>query len=502
MKTQIILARIGLVLLVPLLTAPLNTAAQTISEFPIAVGPDTCFTASAAYNGSTYLVPIVGDNSSSHSLTVQLVSTSGALIGDRLSLGSESQQIALAASDGNGFLVCWNDRNTRLWGRLISADGSPQGEKFLIANYGWIGNNSLAFGGNEYCIIYEDTLTTQNHACLIYARFITTSGVVGSPIQISQSEGFLDGGLAFDGNTFLAAWRGGGEYTPIVYGRLFNSNGTAGGTLLIDDSSYNSDNPVSVAWDGTRYLVAFGDEVDENNNVWNIYGRFVTPAGQVQDRISIADNGNYNFPFVAFNGNTYLVTCHHIANFPGNQVYLRGRYFDTAGTAVGDELAIASPLNGKIPIGGVMLFDGTNFVVGVNRVSIHIESEGDFEFTNGDVYGILISSSPSGVTDSRSVTVPNAFILRQNYPNPFNPSTIIPYQLSEPADVTISIFDIRGAEVMRYRQSGVPAGSHRVQWDSRNSDGKQVPAGVYTYRLEVMTAAGIQSDVKKMILLK
>ena len=39
---------------------------------------------------------------------------------------------------------------------------------------------------------------------------------------------------------------------------------------------------------------------------------------------------------------------------------------------------------------------------------------------------------------------PETTSLLQNYPNPFNPETWIPYQLSEPAAVTITIYDVTG----------------------------------------------------------
>ena len=42
---------------------------------------------------------------------------------------------------------------------------------------------------------------------------------------------------------------------------------------------------------------------------------------------------------------------------------------------------------------------------------------------------------------------PKETALLANYPNPFNPETWIPYQLSEPTDVTIGIYAIDGSLV-------------------------------------------------------
>ena len=42
------------------------------------------------------------------------------------------------------------------------------------------------------------------------------------------------------------------------------------------------------------------------------------------------------------------------------------------------------------------------------------------------------------------------------------------------------------------------AGSHKVQWDSKNKKGLKVPSGVYVYTIK----SDILSTSKKMILLK
>ena len=43
-----------------------------------------------------------------------------------------------------------------------------------------------------------------------------------------------------------------------------------------------------------------------------------------------------------------------------------------------------------------------------------------------------------------ALVAPEETALLANYPNPFNPETWIPYQLSKPADVSLTIYDIQG----------------------------------------------------------
>jgi hypothetical protein len=99
--------------------------------------------------------------------------------------------------------------------------------------------------------------------------------------------------------------------------------------------------------------------------------------------------------------------------------------------------------------------------------------------------------------------LPKTFALLQNYPNPFNPETWIPYQLSEPANVSISIYSLNGQMVRRLELGSVMPGhytdkSRSAYWDGRNEFGEAVSSGVYFYQLQ----AGRDASVKKMIIVK
>ena len=83
---------------------------------------------------------------------------------------------------------------------------------------------------------------------------------------------------------------------------------------------------------------------------------------------------------------------------------------------------------------------------------------------------------------------PKETVLLANYPNPFNPETWIPYQLSEPAEVTVSIHASDGKLVRTLELGQVPAGTYQnrsraAYWDGRNAQGEPVASGVYFYTL-------------------
>lgn len=85
-------------------------------------------------------------------------------------------------------------------------------------------------------------------------------------------------------------------------------------------------------------------------------------------------------------------------------------------------------------------------------------------------------------------TLPTKTVLLENYPNPFNPETWIPYQLSKPTDVVITIRAINGQVVRKldlgYQDSGRYIHRNRAAyWDGRNAQGESVASGLYFYTL-------------------
>lgn len=52
---------------------------------------------------------------------------------------------------------------------------------------------------------------------------------------------------------------------------------------------------------------------------------------------------------------------------------------------------------------------------------------------------------PTAIQSSSPLSTQTALLA--NFPNPFNPDTYIPYQLHAPAQVHLSIYDVRGALV-------------------------------------------------------
>jgi len=94
--------------------------------------------------------------------------------------------------------------------------------------------------------------------------------------------------------------------------------------------------------------------------------------------------------------------------------------------------------------------------------------------------------------------LPYKYSLEQNYPNPFNPTTTISYILTKENDVSITIYDILGKELVQLYRKDQSVGYHSIIWNGTDHEGYPVTAGVYLYRLKV----GDFAQTKKMVLVK
>ena len=84
------------------------------------------------------------------------------------------------------------------------------------------------------------------------------------------------------------------------------------------------------------------------------------------------------------------------------------------------------------------------------------------------------------------------------YPNPFNPQVTIAYALKEAAEVTISVFDVRGRKIREIRPGVQVAGRYEETWFGRDDAGRRQASGVYFVRLK----AGAYERTRRVALMK
>ena len=88
--------------------------------------------------------------------------------------------------------------------------------------------------------------------------------------------------------------------------------------------------------------------------------------------------------------------------------------------------------------------------------------------------------------------------LVNNYPNPFNPKTEITYSLKESGRISIEVYNAKGQKIKVLVNDIKEKGVYSAIWNGRNENGKEVPSGIYFYRMK----KGRYTSTKKMILLK
>lgn len=112
--------------------------------------------------------------------------------------------------------------------------------------------------------------------------------------------------------------------------------------------------------------------------------------------------------------------------------------------------------------------------------------------------GIELVSIPASLVYNVAAVVEkykmDDFQLR-NYPNPFSESTQISYFLKSKSDVSIGIYDLKGALVSKLINKTEPSGLHHTSWSAGN-----FTAGIYLCRIAVKAADGRSVQTIKMVL--
>jgi hypothetical protein len=101
----------------------------------------------------------------------------------------------------------------------------------------------------------------------------------------------------------------------------------------------------------------------------------------------------------------------------------------------------------------------------------------------------------TGVGDH--VTSPDVAGIRV-YPNPFNPSSTVEYNLSQPGNAIVQVFNARGQLVKTLWNGYHPADVYQVTWNGSTDTGTPASSGVYVMRM----MSGGKAFIQKTMLLK
>jgi hypothetical protein len=110
----------------------------------------------------------------------------------------------------------------------------------------------------------------------------------------------------------------------------------------------------------------------------------------------------------------------------------------------------------------------------------------------------LKQAAGGGQQSAGKTPVPGKPSLSACRPNPFRDRTQISYQLPTAGNVSLRVYDVTGRTVRTLQDGYKQPGAYSVSWDSRDNRGRQVPHGVYFYRLDT---PGFR-DVKKAVVMR
>ena len=106
---------------------------------------------------------------------------------------------------------------------------------------------------------------------------------------------------------------------------------------------------------------------------------------------------------------------------------------------------------------------------------------------------IVLESNDLATSIDEETGLPTGYALAQNFPNPFNPTTTVSFELPQPAEIRIAVYDVMGKLVRVLSSGQMAAGQHEVIFDASG-----LSSGTYLIRLD--TPEGFIT--RKAVLLK
>ena len=384
---------LGFFLLSFLLPAPASAA----STFPIANTSRMESSVGAAFDGTNFLVgigdkPVPDANNTNQTITAQLVSKAGVLVGPRIvttAIGGSPS----VAFDGTNYLLVYEEiTSNTVAGQFISTAGGLVGSPFNIVtspNRKFRPPQGVVFDGANYFVVWEsESVAGNGDSADVFGQFITPNGTkLGAVVSISTTvHGQRSPSIAFDGTNILAIWADGRNQSACytdgtgthcfesdVYGQFIakssaSSAGTlAGSNFLINAGTLPRDGgPLGIAYDGTNYLVTFTEETTLPNACpstgcnWEAYALLVSKTGIASGSKFVLGNSTTIakiFAVPAYLGSQYLVTW--TEGFFAGSSNVKGQYVTTAGAVSGAEFTPYSPASsGAIPWVGLVFAGG------------------------------------------------------------------------------------------------------------------------------------------------
>jgi hypothetical protein len=437
------------------------------------------------------------------------------------------------------------DGNTADRCRFVPSDSSIQNWWGIrVENNGIV---QLRYSDVAYAIegitIFGDSTVSLNN-CSVYANQGAGILMDGGGLRL-----YVDSTMV-TGNTYGLKKIGPGSSDIIMYRSSIDSNSTVG--IYIEDAARlelrKSD--IKCNPDYGAYLEEVTGIIDSCDFYGNdTYGLYILGGLASLDSLLITNNFvrlNDFFPWTGVQYGVYFEDVSGLTRMSGNEIhhyYQGGVCFDASIVLMEDNDIYENDFNGvfftnlssgahvsgnvfennqigvKTDVGCYPIL-GDGLIAGYNTLQLNSQYEMMASWL--DIYDVKAENNYWGASKppkqkiygpvdynpwltydpnkrESETRMPKELSLKQNFPNPFNPSTVIEFELPEPASVSIEIFNILGQRVGLVVADKFQAGFHQVVWSGKSDNGMDLASGVYFY---VLWVNGDFFDAKKMMILK
>jgi hypothetical protein len=387
-------------------------AAKCATVFPIATNPAVVnFGGGVSFDGTNYFVAFL---SGTNIVSQRVSGTNGSLLGSPIVVGSNPGfPPAIAGTLGKtNYLMVWSDKSVSgevdMFGQFISKSGATVGSKFNLLSttdynsngYGFQTVEALASDGTNFLVVWQD----QNSANF-YGQLVTPSGTLSNAefLISSQQQNGNSAAATFGKTNYIVVWQSNNNTTGLdnkTYAEFVSRSGVQGIPFQINQTDSTDQNPLTVAFDGTNYLVAWDWDSGSGSGTvanWDIYGRLVSQTGTFpgNELLLVADSGSQVLPALAFDGSNYLMAWGD-GSFNTTNPTVRFQFFNRSGSASGSEFTVftAQGTNNPLFTYNGLIFDGTRFVAAATLGTVSTNSSGDVNgFPSGEIFGAFIPSS-------------------------------------------------------------------------------------------------------------
>ena len=240
---------------------------------------------------------------------------------------ANDQMFPTIASDGEDFLVVWQDmRSGKRWdiygarvtsqGRILDTDVYTDGFPIAIGKYDQV-SPALAFDGENYLVVWQGKRTPR--LWNIYYMTVPVSKDGESPVEsptplASSSKNQVSPSVAYNGENYLVVWQ---DFRSGKFWDIYGARGTPSGGFLDQNSISPTypENPTKsdkwkpvLSWDGNFFLVIWMASREQNK--WYLEGKRIDSNGVLADLIDIQiqkGETNKTFPAVVWDGDQYVI---------------------------------------------------------------------------------------------------------------------------------------------------------------------------------------------------